>query len=54
MLLSELLINVLELVELLLYGAALVLLLVDLLLLLHHPGQSQHLCLTWEITDQQR
>jgi len=43
--LAELLIDILELVELLLQRAALVLLLIDLLLLLNHPCQRQHLCL---------
>ena len=47
--LSQLLIDVLELVELLLQCAALVLLLVDLLLLLHHPGQGGHLSLQYSI-----
>ncbi len=43
MFLAELLINILELVELLLEGAALVLLLAHLLLLLHQAGQGRHL-----------
>jgi len=45
MFLAELLIDVLELVELLLEGAALVLLLAHLLLLLHQAGQGRHLSL---------
>ncbi len=43
--LAELLIDILQLVELLLEGAALVLLLAHLLLLLHQAGQGRHLSL---------